>query len=102
MRVGVAGAGLSKLGLRRLPATGQQFFDLVVFHGRQPPQHIGQVFLGIEAVPAAALNDRVNHGAAPTRLRMSDEEPAAPAHRRGPHVILDQIMPPPDLCRVAA
>ena len=45
----------------------------MVFHRRQPSQHIGQVFLRIDPAPPAALNDRVNDGGAPPRVRMSDE-----------------------------
>jgi hypothetical protein len=55
----------------------------VVFHGGQAAQHIGQEFLWIDAAATATLNDGVDDRAAPTGVRMADEEPAPPLTATG-------------------
>jgi hypothetical protein len=52
---------------------------------------IGEVILGIEAIAAAALDDGVDDGAAPTRVGMPNKEPAAFSDRGRPHVFLDEV-----------
>ena len=65
---------LQRSGGNGFPAAGQHVLDLVVFHGGQATQHIGQVFLRIDAAAAATLNDGVDDGAAPAGVGMADEQ----------------------------
>jgi hypothetical protein len=68
----------------------------VVFHGGQAAQHIGQIFLRVDAATAATLNDGVDDRTAPAGVGMADEAPALATHHRGPHVIFyaeEPIMP---------
>jgi hypothetical protein len=39
----------------------------------QPTENVGEIVLGIDAAPPAAEQDRVDHCAAPSRLRMTYE-----------------------------
>ena len=57
----------------------------------QPQENIGEVFLWVDTVAAAALDEGVDDGAAPTGVRMPDKQPAALSHGRRPHVILNNI-----------
>jgi len=59
---------------------------------RQARQHIREIVLRVQATPPATDQDGINHGAAPSRLGVANEEPALAAHRRGANVILDQIV----------
>ena len=70
-------------------------------YGRQSPQDVGEVFLGVDPAPSATDDQRVDHGTAPARVGMANEEPAATTHGRNPDGVFDEIMPPPGLCRVA-
>jgi len=76
--------------------------DLRDIHGLQPAQDIGQVLLGVDAATPATDDERVDHGTAPTGIRVANEEPAASADGWNPNGILDRIMPTTGLCRVAA
>ncbi len=70
----------------------EEFADLSDLGGRQAGQHIGEIFLRVQAAPPATDQDRINHRTAPSRLGMADEQPPLAAHRRGANVILDQIV----------
>jgi hypothetical protein len=59
------------------PLVREKFSDLIGGHGGEAPENVGEVFLRVDAVAAAALDEGVNDGAAPARLRMSNEEPPA-------------------------
>ena len=65
------GAGLLSCGSTSLtsfaPVGGEKVSDLVGGHRGQACQHIGKVFLGVNAVAAAALVDGVDDGTAPPR-----------------------------------
>jgi hypothetical protein len=73
--------------MAELPDGGEQLSDLAAGHRGQPVEDVREVFLGIYSVPAATLDEGVNDGAAPTRIRVSDKEPAAFSDRGMPHVI---------------
>ena len=64
---------------------------MLVAHRRQARENIGEIFLRIDAVTAAALDEGVNDGAAPTRVRVADKEPAAFSDRGWSHV-LDEVI----------
>jgi hypothetical protein len=68
----------------------------------QAPKHIAQIGIGVKAAPTATLDDGVDDGAALTRIGFSDEEPVFLADRRWTNRVLDEVMPPPILCRAAA
>ena len=55
-------------------------------------QDIGEVFLGIDAAAPATDDERVDHGTAPTGIRMPQEEPAAAADSGDAHGVFHQIM----------
>lgn len=84
------------------PGSGRNGGDFALFHVRQAFEHIAQVFGRVDPVPSAAAQDRVDDCATPTRIRVPDEEEVLLADGRGPDGVIDEIMPPPDLCRVAA
>jgi len=74
--------GTKRLGRRgrlslRLPLAGQKISDLAGGHRRQPLENIGEVFLRIDAVAAAALNDGIDDGTAPPGIRVPEKEPSA-------------------------
>ena len=54
-------------------------------------EHIREVILGIDPVAAAALDEGVNDGAAPSGVGMADKEPAAFADHVRSHVIFYQV-----------
>lgn len=74
------------------PAAGQQLPDRVVLQRGQSAQHVGQVCLRIDPIASATLNEGVDDRATPAGVGVANEQPAAPAHRRGPRVIFDQIV----------
>ena len=77
---------------RGFPATGQDGFDLVVFHRGQPAQYIGQIFLGIDPATPTTLDDGVDDRAAPPGVGMADEQPSFAAHHRWAHVIFHKVI----------
>ena len=66
-----------RLRLLRLPPARQKIRDLAGGHRRQPLENIGEVFLRIDAVTAAALNDGIDDGTAPPGIRVPEKEPSA-------------------------
>ena len=58
------------------PLVREKFSDLVGGHRGQACENIGEIFLRVDAVTAAALDEGVNDSAAPTGVGMSDKEPA--------------------------
>ena len=79
------------LRLTRFPVGGEQLPNLTAGHRGQTAERIGQVFLRVDAKAAAALDEGIDHGATPTRVRVPDKEPAALADRRRSHVVFDQV-----------
>jgi len=49
---------------------------------------------------AAALDDGVEHRGPLASLAVADEEPVLLSNGGGADGVFDQVMPPPDLCRV--
>ena len=45
------------------------------FHGGQPGEHVGKVFLGIDTQAAAVFHDGVEDGALLSRLLIAQEKP---------------------------
>ena len=88
---------LLNLGSVRLanfaPLVREKFPDLAAGHGGQTLERVREIVLWVDSISAAALDDSVDNGAAPTRVRMSDKEPPALADGRGPHVVLYAKMP---------
>ena len=84
-----------------LPVFREEAVDLGVLHGRHPGKDVGEVFLGVDLSPAAALDNGVNHRTAPPSLGVPDEEPSLLADAAWANRIFDQIMPTAELCRVA-
>ena len=84
------------------PARRSDFGDLPVGHLWQAAQHFAQVGVGIDLPPPAALDEGVEDRTALAGSGFAHEEPVFLAQRRRPDRVLDQVMPPPDLCRVAA
>ena len=82
------------------PSFGCQILHLPVGRRWQAGEDVPQISEGIDATAAAVLNHRVDDGAALPRGGFADEQPVLLAHRRGANRVLDQVMPPPDLCRV--
>jgi len=79
---------LLNLGSVRLasfaPLVREQVSNLAAGHRGRRCRNVGEVFLRIDPVTAAALDDSVNDGATPTGIRMPDKEPAALSDGRGP------------------
>ena len=67
----------------------------------QAGEDVAQVGVGIDLTPTAAFDHRVNNRAAFARPGVADEEPVFLADGGGPNGVFAQVMPPPDLCRVA-
>ena len=67
----------------------------------QAGEDVAQIGVGIDFAPTAAFDHRVNNRAAFSCLGVADEEPVFLADGGGPNGVLDKVMPPPDLCRVA-
>jgi hypothetical protein len=99
---GVSGSlfegGLSGL----LPLERRQLVDFLISGVRQPLQHVLEISVRLDTVQPAVLDQRVDHGAALPSFLRTEEQPVLFAQSRGPNGILDEVMPPPDLCRVAA
>ena len=77
----------------------EKFADLRDLCGRQPRQHLGEIFLRVQAAPPATDQDRIDHCAAPSGLGVADEEPSLATDRRRAEVILHPGMPTSGLCR---
>jgi len=71
---------------------GEQLLDLRNLRGGQPGEDVAAIFLWVQPSPPAADQDRINHRAAPSGLRMTDEQPPPAAHRCGPDIILHQVV----------
>ena len=66
---------LRKLFASSSPGFWRDILDLPVSHGGQPAENIAEVSIGLDAVATAALNDRVDHGAAFSSVGVTEEEP---------------------------
>ena len=71
---------------------GQQIVNLSNLRGRQASEDIGEIFLGVQTSPSATDQDRIDHRAAPSRIRMTNEEPALAAYCCRPNVIFNQVV----------
>ena len=72
--------------------TWEQLVDLGDLRGWQAAQDVGEIFLRVQTPPPAAAQDRVNDRAAPSRIGMTDEEPALATYCRRANVVLDQVV----------
>src|SRR5579883_3206616 len=63
----------------RFPMGGEEFADLSDLCRRQAGQHIGEIFLRVQASPPATDQDGIDHRAAPSRLGVTNEEPSLAA-----------------------
>jgi hypothetical protein len=73
------------------PLVREEFSNLAVGHRGQALQHIREILLWIYPIPAATLDDGVDHGATPTRVRVPDEEPSAFSDRGRSHVVFNEV-----------
>lgn len=64
--------------------------------------HVGEVGLWVDALSLGADEQRVDDGAAFTCFGVPDEQVVLLSDGAGTDGILDEVMPPPVLCRVAA
>jgi len=78
--------------LRFGPGRGCDFGDLLVGHVGQALEEFAQVGVGIDFPAAAALDERVDDGAALTRARFADEEPVLFPKCRRPDGVLDEVV----------
>ena len=86
-----------------LPAGGKQDGEVVlVGHGGQAFEHVGQPDLGVVAVAFGAFDHGVDDGAALAGGFSADEQPVLFFFFFWPDAVFDEVMPPPDLCRVSA
>ena len=87
------------VGRARFPVRRHEAAYLAGLRRREPSQDVRQVLQGIDVATPEADEDRVDHGTAPARVRVPDEEPPFPSHRRRPDRILNEGMPTSGLCR---
>ena len=71
------------------PGGWSKIFDLVIGGAWQAAQDVRQVFMRVDAMAAAASEDRINDRAVPSRIRMTDEKKVFLAQGRWPNGILD-------------
>ena len=64
------------------PVLRKELIELGVHQARESAQHVGEIFLRIDAAPAAALDDPIDHRAAPAGLWVADEEPTTLVRER--------------------
>ena len=70
----------------------KQRIDLIDFDGGQAGEDVGEVVVGIDAAAAATDQKRVEDGAAPAGIGMSDEEPALAADGGGTDGVFDEVV----------
>ena len=81
-----------------LPVGGQQDGEVVLIgHGGQTFEHVGQVGFRIVAVTLGALDHGVDDGGALTGGFSADEEPVLFSYGRGADAILDEVVVDLDL-----
>jgi hypothetical protein len=73
------------------PLVREQVSNLAAGHRGQALQNVGEVFLRIDPVAAAALDDGVNDGATPTSIRMPNKEPSTFSNRGRSYVVLNEV-----------
>jgi hypothetical protein len=56
---------------------GQELADLGDVHGRQAPEDVAEVCLGVKTAAPATDDQGVDQGTAPAGVRVPDEEPPA-------------------------
>ena len=71
-------------------------------HSGQAGEHIGEILLGIDPEAAAVFYNGVEDGALLTRHFIADEQPVFRTQFGRANCVFHKVMPPPDLCRVAA
>lgn len=86
---GLPSAGV---GWARFPVRRHEAGDFAGPGRRQPRQHIRQVLQGIDAATPEAHQDRVDHGTAPARVRVPDEEPPLSAYCGRPYRVFDEVL----------
>jgi hypothetical protein len=79
----------------RRPVCGKQGIEFADRRIGQTSQDVGEVIVGIDAAASAAEQKRVEDGAAPARVGMSDEEPALAANGGGADGVFDQVVVDP-------
>jgi hypothetical protein len=76
-----------------LPVSREQFANLAAGHGGQALQNIGEVFLWVNTIATAALDEGVDDGAPPNGIRMPNEQPSLFPDGRRSYVVFYAEMP---------
>jgi hypothetical protein len=100
MMSGDFGGGVCAAGF--FPVRGGEAGSIAGFHAGKSGEHVGEVVADIDPLDAAVLYDGVEDGAFPAGFSVADEEPVFAAKLGGTDGVFDEVMPRPDLCRVAA
>ena len=82
------------------PVGGREVGGLAGFHGGQTGEDVFKVFPRVEAKAAAVLDEGVEDGGFFSGVLAADEEPIFGSELGAPDGVLNEDMPPPDLCRV--
>ena len=84
------------------PRRWRELSDLGDLGRWQAREQILQIIERVDPVTTATTEQRVDYRAPFSRLRMAHEQPIFLSERAGADGVLNEIMPLPDLCRVAA
>jgi len=88
--------------LRLGPCCWRELFDLGDLGCWQAREQILQIIKWIDSMPPATAQQRVNHRAPFTGLRMANEQKILFPESTWPNTVFYDVMPLRDLCRVAA
>ena len=84
------------------PVGGGERDGILGLHRRKAGEHVLEVFLAVDPEAAAVFHDGVEDGGFFAGLFVANEQPVARAELGRTNRVFYQIMPPLDLCRVAA
>ena len=84
------------------PVGGGERGGLVRLHRGQAGEHVDEILADIDAKAAAVFHDGVKDGCGLAGFLTADEQPVLRSDLGRAHGVLQQIMPRPELCRVAA
>ena len=82
----------SQLRWGRLPAMGQQFFDLAVLVRRQTSQHIFEIGIRIMPIELGALNQTHHRRCTLARTQRASEQPVVPPNGNGANLVLYPVV----------
>ena len=85
-----------------MPVSGGEASGFAGFHAGQASEDVLEVVPRIDAEAAAVFNEGVEDGGFFAGVLAADEKPVLGTKLGGTDGVFDEVMPPPDLCRVAA